>query len=131
MPLVNIYLAKGKSPDYLQALGNGIHQTLMTTWGIPQDDRFHIFHEPELAHFQINRRMFGIQRSDDVVVLHITTSPRTAEQKLAFYQLLPEVLNEAIGLRPEDVFVSLVTAQKEDWSFGNGEPQLLKQLVGD
>jgi 4-oxalocrotonate tautomerase len=29
-------------------------------------------------------------------------------------------------LRREDVFISLVGTGREDWSFGNGEPSLIK-----
>jgi len=32
-------------------------------------------------------------------------------------------LHESLMLRREDVFISLVEVQKENWSFGNGEAQ--------
>ncbi len=31
-------------------------------------------------------------------------------------------LNRRLGVRREDVFVSLVFVDREDWSFSNGEP---------
>jgi hypothetical protein len=46
--------------------------------------------------------------------------------KLAFYEKLPSVLNQKIGLKPEDVFIILTATELEDWSLGNGKAQLLE-----
>mgnify|MGYP003956701287 CR=1 FL=1 len=126
MPLINVYLAEGHSEEYISLLSDGIHEALLETWKIPQDDRFQMFHEMKSTRFLIDRTMWGVDRSDDVIVLHITTSPRTKEMKLALYQRLPEILHEKINLRAEDVFISIISNNKEDWTFGLGKAQLLK-----
>ena len=36
-----------------------------------------------------------------------------------FYKAIAEGLHEALTLRKEDVFISLVEVQKENWSFGH------------
>jgi hypothetical protein len=43
--------------------------------------------------------------------------------KRAFYKALVDGLHERVGLRREDLFISLVEVVKENWSFGNGEAQ--------
>ena len=86
---------------------------------IPLKDRFQIFHEKKPTELQIDKEMWDVQRTDDVVVFHIFTSPRTAEMKLALYERLPQILADK-GMRPEDVFISVSSNQREDWSFGNG-----------
>ena len=48
---------------------------------------------------------------------------RTVEAKKAFYQAVADGLHERVGLRREDVFISLVEVKKESWSFGNGLAQ--------
>ena len=126
MPLVHIYLQKGRSNDELQAIGDSIHDALMETWGIPKNDRFHLFHEKAKQHFDMNPNMWGVERSDALLVLHITTSPRTQEMKLNFYKRLPEILNERLDMRSEDIFISINSNSREDWSFGNGQAQLLE-----
>ena len=126
MPLVHIYLQEGRPQSELQEIGDTIHRALMETWDIPQDDRFHLFHEKSGHHFDMNRKMWGVERSDALIVLHITTSPRSKEMKLNFYKALPKILKEKLGIRPEDVFISINSNSKEDWSFGNGEAHLLK-----
>lgn len=126
MPLIHIYFQEGKSTDNIKQIGDGIHQALMETWKIPERDRFQIFHPIKPGHFQMDDQMWDVKRSDELVVIHITSSPRTKQMKLDFYARLPEILHKRTGLRPEDVFVSIITNEKEDWSFGNGKAQLLE-----
>jgi phenylpyruvate tautomerase PptA (4-oxalocrotonate tautomerase family) len=125
MPLINIYLVEGQGKEKINNIGDCVHQALMDAWSIPQDDCFQIFHEKKKELFKMNRQMWGVHRSDDLIVLHITTSPRSRAMKLAFYKRLPEILAERINLDPDDVFISIVTNDKEDWSFGAGKAQLL------
>jgi len=132
MPIVHIYLLEGKPQTYLQALGDSIHQALVETWGLPESDRFQIFHEKKAEHFKIDRFSYledeGVQRSDDVIVIQITTSPRTIHMKRAFYKRLPELLKEKIGLSPGDVFINVVMVDEEDWSVGVGKMTLIERL---
>jgi 4-oxalocrotonate tautomerase len=132
MPIVHIYLLEGKPQTYLQALGDSIHQALVETWGLPESDRFQIFHEKKAEHFKIDRFSYledeGVQRSDDVIVIQITTSPRTIHMKRAFYKRLPELLKEKIGLSPGDVFINVVMVDEEDWSVGVGKMTLIEKL---
>jgi len=129
MPLVNVYLAEGKGEQYIQSIGDGIHHALMDAWCIPADDRLHIYHEVKPQHFQISKTAFGVVRSDDVVVVQITTSPRTPMERVTFYRRLAAVLEETVRLRPDDVLVSVIMTSPEDWSLGNGEPQVLRALI--
>ena len=126
MPLIHIYLNEGKTEQEIKNLGDGIHEALMETWNIPENDRFHIIHEKKSRDLSIDKIMWGVERSDDAIVLNIITSPRTKEMKLNFYQRLPEILAQKAHIRPEDIFVSIVTNALEDWSFGNGKAHLIE-----
>ncbi len=125
MPLIHIYLNEGKDKAYKEGLSDGLHEAFLETWKIPLKDRFQIFHETKPENLQIDKEMWDVQRTDDVVVFHVFTSPRTSEMKMAFYERLPQILEQKVGLRPEDVFISLASNTREDWSFGNGKAQLL------
>ena len=124
MPLIHVYHPK-KDRAYLNAISDGLHEALVETWKVPLNDRFQVFHEKELADLQIDKEMWDVDRSDDTIVFHIFTSPRTSDMKLALYDKLPFFLKEKAGLRPEDVFVSISSNTREDWSFGNGQAHLL------
>ena len=78
-------------------------------------------HAPE--NFVYDANFLGIKRTPDLIILQVTsTVGNTKEQKVAFFQQMADELNRRLGVRREDVFISLVFVNREDWSFGNGEP---------
>jgi phenylpyruvate tautomerase PptA (4-oxalocrotonate tautomerase family) len=124
MPLIQISLVEGKSPEYIQAIADGLHQALQTSWKILLNDRFQIISEHKKSHFLIDKKMWDGNRSDDVVVIHITSVLRTKEMKLNLYSELVKVLTVNPGVRKEDIFVTIVDNTPENWSFGKGLAQL-------
>ena len=48
---------------------------------------------------------------------------RALELKKLFYKTVAERLHGELGVRLQDVFINLVEAKKENWSFGNGIAQ--------
>ncbi|MDF2690235.1 MAG: tautomerase family protein [Gammaproteobacteria bacterium] len=120
MPLIQISLVEGKSPQYIKAIADGIHEALLTAWGIPELDRFQTITEFKKEHFIINKQMWDVNRSEDVVVIYITSIKRSQEMKLALYKELVKVLGNNPKIRKEDVFVTIVQNDPENWSFGNG-----------
>jgi phenylpyruvate tautomerase PptA (4-oxalocrotonate tautomerase family) len=128
MPLVRIDLLQGKPPEYRRALGDVVHEAIVATINVPADDRFQIITEHAPNAFIIDEKYLGIQRSANCVIVQITLNDtRTVDQKRALYKTLADKLHRRLGLRREDVFVSLVEVRKENWSFGNGEAQYASQ----
>ena len=124
MPLIQIHLMKGKSPKYIQAVADGIHQALVTAWKIPATDRFQMSSEYKKSHFHFNKTIWGVKRSDNLIAIYITSIFRSAAMKKKLYRELVKVLGENPKVRKEDIFVAIVTVGREDWSFGNGIAQL-------
>jgi len=91
---------------------------------VPKDDRFLVIAEhPEHA-LIADENYLGIKRTQDCVFIQITLNAgRSLEQKKSFYRAVAKELHSRLGLRVEDVFISLVEVPKENWSFGNGEAQ--------
>lgn len=125
MPLIQISLVEGKSAEYISAAADGIHQALCTAWGIPQNDRFQIITEHKKSHFIIDQTIWNGNRSDDVIVIYITSIARTQTMKENLYQELVKVLGKNPKIRKEDIFVSIVHNERENWSFGKGIAQLI------
>jgi phenylpyruvate tautomerase PptA (4-oxalocrotonate tautomerase family) len=126
MPFSRISLLKGKSPDYLRALSDGLHHALVEAFEVPQDDRFQAIHQHEPGELVFDRAYLGGPRSDDFVLIQITAGrQRSTATKRAFYRRLVGRLKEAPGLRPEDVMVVISTTGLEDWSFANGEASMI------
>ncbi|MCL1635812.1 tautomerase family protein [Luteimonas sp. SX5] len=124
MPLVRIALRAGKPPEHIRAISDGIYAAMRETFAVPEDDRFMLVSQHRDEEFVYDGGYLGIERSDDLVIVQITcNNTRTLEQKKAFYADVARRLAASPGLRPEDVFISLVEVPKENWSFGNGIAQ--------
>ncbi|HYI89780.1 MAG TPA: tautomerase family protein [Beijerinckiaceae bacterium] len=123
MPLSHISLRTGKPEAYRQAIFDSLYRALRETLDVPEDDQFMTITEHDAANFRYGAA-FGIARSDDLVFIQITVfNTRTAEQKKSLFQRIAELLSESPGIRPEDIFVNIVEAAKENWSVGHGLAQ--------
>ena len=132
MPLVRIALRESRSAAEKKQIGDGIHQAMVETMGVPAADRFQLFTEHAQGSFLYDPDYLGMRRTDALVFVQISLSAgRTVEQKRAFYRKAVELLATSPGLRPEDVFINLVEVGKDaetsraNWSFGKGEAQYL------
>jgi len=124
MPLVRIDLAAGKPAEYRKALGDVVHESLVSAIGIPRDDRFQVITEHSAGDLIYDPTYLGIQRTDEFVVVQITLSDgRSVDQKRALYAAIADGLHARLHLRREDVFINLLEVRKENWSFGNGAAQ--------
>ena len=123
MPLTHISLRAGKSEAYRRAIFDGLYRAMRETLNVPEDDQFITITEHDAANFRYGPYL-GIARSDDLVFIQMTVfNTRTVEQKKALFRRIAELLGESPGIRPEDVFVNLLEAAKENWSLGHGLAQ--------
>jgi phenylpyruvate tautomerase PptA (4-oxalocrotonate tautomerase family) len=124
MPLTHVALRAGKPEAYRQAIFDGLYRAMRESFNVPEDDQFMTVTEHEAANFRYSANYLGIERTGDLVLIQITVSnTRTVDQKKALYGRIAELLAESPGIRPQDIFVSLVEVAKENWSFGNGLAQ--------
>jgi len=124
MPLTHISLRAGKPDAYRQAIFDSLYRALRETFDVPEDNQFMTIREHDAADFRFGANYLGIERSDDLVFIQITVNnTRTVEQKKALFRRIAELLGESPGIRPEDVFVSIVEVAKENWSLGYGLAQ--------
>ncbi|VVE65292.1 4-oxalocrotonate tautomerase [Pandoraea captiosa] len=124
MPLVHIALRAGKPEVYRQAIFDGVYDAMRETFNVPEDDQFMAMTEHDAANFRYGASYLDVSRSDDLVFIQITANnTRTVDQKKALFRRIAQLLSERPGLRKEDVFVSLVEVEKENWSLGNGIAQ--------
>ena len=124
MPFARIDLARGKSAEYRRTIGQVVYDAMIDTLKAPQDDRFQVINEHPAENFVADENYLGIKRTADCVFIQLTLNAgRTVDVKKAFYKAVADGLHERLGLRREDVFISLIEVHKENWSFGNGEAQ--------
>ncbi|WP_250455778.1 tautomerase family protein [Caballeronia sp. ATUFL_M2_KS44] len=121
MPLVRISLIKGKPREYVRAISEQVHEALVEAFQVPATDRFQLIEERDRDDFIYDANYLGVERSDDLVFIHITASDwRDLATKKALYKALATRLAASPGLRPDDVLIVLAPNRREDWSFGNG-----------
>ena len=124
MPLARIDLPAGKPADYGRAVADVVYEAMVATLNAPKDDRFQVISEHTPQTLLVDPTYLGIERSADALIIQLTLNEgRTVEAKKAFYKAVADGLHERVGLRREDVFINLVEAKKENWSFGNGIAQ--------
>ncbi|CCD93383.1 conserved hypothetical protein [Bradyrhizobium sp. ORS 375] len=120
MPLLHISLQAGQPAAYRQAIFDSLYQAMREALDVPDDDQFMTITEHDPSNFRYGKA-FGVDRSDDLVYIQITVfSTRTPQQKQALFRRIAELLGENPGIRPEDVFVIVLDAAKENWSVGHG-----------
>ncbi|HEX6085229.1 MAG TPA: tautomerase family protein [Thermoanaerobaculia bacterium] len=121
MPLVRITLRKGRSAEFLRDASNAVHDALVATASVPEDDRFHVIEEVDSDRLLAHPSYGGVTRSDRLIVIQITLNAgRTLDVKRALYADIAKRLQESVDVRPDDVLISLVEVTKENWSFGGG-----------
>lgn len=116
MPLIDVYLHQGLTTrDQRKAISDAIHSAMVETLAIPDDDRFHFFHEfPEGTMFH-DDVVFGIPRSQRMMCITVSFNNRTAETKKALREALTRHLEQTAGVPPEDVAFRILETPRESW----------------
>jgi len=120
MPLVNISILKGRSPEYIKAIADGVNSAVIETMGFPADDRYQIIHEHEPHCLEMQGR-----DGDRVMMFLIMRAGRSDESKQAFYAKVVENLSRDPGIDPDNVLISIAENHDVDWSFGKGIAQFM------
>jgi len=122
MPLIHVSMRAGKPDAYRQAILDSLYRALREALNVPEDDQFMAISEHAPGNFR-HGMAYGVNRSDDLLYINITVfNTRTPEQKQALFRRIADLLGESPGIRPEDVFVVIADAPKENWSVGGGVP---------
>ena len=125
MPLLRFDLIEGRSEAEIRKILDATHEVLLETLKVPKHDRYQVVHEHKRSRMIVEDTGLGFVRSDRVLLLQVTSRPRSREMKEDFYRLLVERLAARCGILPDDVIVNFVTNADEDWSFGAGRAQFL------
>ncbi|MDY7561230.1 tautomerase family protein [Pseudomonas sp. 10B1] len=125
MPLARIDLAADTSPDIVKAIGDVVYEAMTETAHVPEHDKFQIVNRhaaDELVYPHAG--YLGVTYTSGIVFIQVTwNTGRSVEVKKAFYKAVAQGIHEKTGIRKEDVWISLVEVNREDWSFGGGEMQ--------
>jgi phenylpyruvate tautomerase PptA (4-oxalocrotonate tautomerase family) len=123
MPFARIDLAQGKPPAYRATVADIVYEAIVGVLKAPDGDRFIVVNEHKPENLIYDPDFLGMKRSPDFILIQVTsTVGNVKEQKLAFYRQIVDELNSKLGVRPDDVMINMVFVDREDWSFGKGQP---------
>lgn len=123
MPLARIDVAADTSAETVKIIGAVIYEAMTGVANVPANDRFQIVtrHAKEELIYP-EEGYLGVTYTPQIVFIQVTwNAGRSIEVKKAFYKAIADGIHERAGIRKEDVFITLIDVQREDWSFGNGE----------
>ena len=116
MPLVTVELMAGTTIEHRRAISDGIHEAMTEVLGIPDDDRFHVFHELSEGSMVHEPVVFGIPRTTSrMLLVTLSFNERGPEQKNALYAALVRRLREHAGVRSDELLVRVLETAPENW----------------
>jgi hypothetical protein len=123
MPVIDITLLRGRTPEQLRDIADAIHDALVAEFGIPAEDRFQVFHQCERHELIYDRTFMGGPRTDGFVMIRVVAGKeRPVAAKQAFFKSAVRNLGSRAGVAAEDVFVMLDTVGLADLSVAGGRP---------
>jgi len=115
MPLVNVYLRQGTTPEYRRLVSEAIHASMVDVLKIPPDDQFHVFHEVAPDDLVIQPVVFGLPRGERTMFIQLSFNQRTPEEKNALFQAIVANLRRYAGVAEEDVLMVAFETARENW----------------
>jgi phenylpyruvate tautomerase PptA (4-oxalocrotonate tautomerase family) len=123
MPFARIDLNKGKSAAYRATVADVVYEGIVGVLKAPDGDRFIVVNEHEPENLIYDRTFLDMDRSPDFILIQVTsTVGNSKDLKFAFYRQIADDLNQKLGIRSDDIMINMVFVDKEDWSFGKGQP---------
>jgi phenylpyruvate tautomerase PptA (4-oxalocrotonate tautomerase family) len=115
MPLINVYLRQGTTPEYRRNVSAAIHKAMVEVLKIPQDDQFHVFQEVTPDNFHMQPVVFGLPRGERTMLIQLSFNQRTAEQKNELFQAIVSNLLRFADVPEEDIMMMVVETARENW----------------
>lgn len=121
MPFIRTNVPHHMPAPVRQAVVQGIHDALVHSIGMPEDELFNMVTSYQPGDFACSRTFNGVVRSDNVVVVEITLRRgRSDAMKRALYEAIASQLQSRADVRPGDVFIFMHENDYSDWSVGEG-----------
>lgn len=121
MPFVEISLARGKSPEHLEAVSRAGRDALVAELNVDPENDFQLIQQHDPHEMVFSRTFRGGPRSDGWIVFKITDSvDHGTGAKRRLCKTLVRLLREGPGVDPADVSVMFTVVPPESFSFGGG-----------
>ena len=124
MPLVKVNLLEGRSAEEKDLIAALIQAALVSTLGVPDDDRYQLFNEYDEGSFRHTSGYLDMTYSDQLLIIEITfLEGRDDEVKKSLLAEINRNLVAAEVVAEDDVFVLITEIGRANVSFGKGLAQ--------
>lgn len=122
MPVVEIFMRRGRTPAEIQMITDTLHDALVEAYEVPGGDRFQVVHQLESHEFVFDAHFMG-PRSEKFLLVRVTAGrDRSVETKRRLYSLVADNLERNGAVARSEVFVIVDNVQSTDFSVSNGDP---------
>ena len=124
MPLVKVNLLKGRSTEEKDSIAASIQTALVSTLGVPEEDRYQLFNEYDAESFRHTSGYLGLTYTDQLLIIEITI--REGDDDDHKKSLLAEINRNLVAagvVAEDDVFVLITEIGDANVSFGKGLAQ--------
>ena len=116
-PLVKIEIRKGKPKEYKKAILTGLHDALVESVKIPDQDRLQRIYELDEDNFE------SYTKTDNITLIEIILyKGRSKEAKKALYKAINNNLALDPGIDGNDIIIVLIEPPLENWGIRGGKP---------
>ncbi|PYE22355.1 tautomerase-like protein [Rhizobium sp. PP-CC-3A-592] len=122
MPFFNVHVPKDLfSLDQRKAIAESLAHSLRDSFELPPEDKFVVINEHAEGYIFLHPTYGNVERSAGAIIItvHIPAS-RPMSQKRVLLKEIVGRLHDDVGIRPDDVFVTLIPLPSENFSFGRG-----------
>jgi phenylpyruvate tautomerase PptA (4-oxalocrotonate tautomerase family) len=124
MPLVKVNLLKGRSAEEKDSIAASIQAALVSTLGVPDEDRYQLFNEYDGESFRHTSGYLGMTYTDQLLIVEITVREGgDDEDKKSLLAAINRNLVAAGVVGGDDVFVLITEIGDANVSFGKGLAQ--------
>ncbi|MEU7824806.1 tautomerase family protein [Catellatospora sp. NPDC049111] len=126
MPVFTAALPQGRfTPAQKQALADALVQSLVQALNLDDGDRFISVTEHGKDELFLHPTYMGMTRTENAMIITVLLGPHhQLEAKRRLAMKVNELVVEALGVSPDDIFFAIIPVPKENFSFGRGELQL-------
>jgi hypothetical protein len=117
MPLIQVDLDRVLYEAKHEQLSTEIHQAQIDALGVPADDLFQVFRPHEPGELKFDPAYNGVDRKSLVLIRITMVHMYSVATKRELYAAIVNRL-VAIGVRAEDILISVVENGFEDWYAG-------------
>lgn len=123
MPVFEAHVPANRySAAQKRALADALNQSLVQALDIPEGDRFIMISEHGDNELFLHPTFMGMERTEDAMFITVFIGAhRPLEDKQSVAKHINELSAEALGISPDDIFITLVPVPNDGFSFGRGE----------